>query len=180
MEQPVNRGSVVAVCKKAQHGIPKISVEAIHLLENYGVEGDYHAGKFVRHRYLARKDPNVPNVRQVLLIDTSILSFLADQDIHLEPGMMGENLLLDGISVMELPLGTQLEVGESLLEITEVRNPCSQLNSSHPQLLEAVEKSGSGPDSRNAGILARILQSGWVRPGDSVLIRPNSGAEKGV
>jgi MOSC domain-containing protein YiiM len=150
MEQPVNRGSVVAVCKKAQHGIPKISVEAIHLLENYGVEGDYHAGKFVRHRYLARKDPNVPNVRQVLLIDTSILSFLADQDIHLEPGMMGENLLLDGISVMELPLGTQLEVGESLLEI------------------------------RNAGMLARILQSGWVRPGDSVLIRPNSGAEKGV
>jgi hypothetical protein len=50
MESQNNRGTVVAVCKKAQPGIPKISVEAIHLMENYGVEEDYHAGKFVRHR----------------------------------------------------------------------------------------------------------------------------------
>jgi MOSC domain-containing protein YiiM len=172
MKTSSNRGSVVAVCKKAQPGIPKISVEAIHLLENNGVEGDYHAGKFVRHRYLAKKDPTVLNVRQVLLIDTTILSYLAAQDIHLEPGMMGENLILDGISVMELPLGTQLEIGEALLEMTEVRQPCYQLNESHPQLLKAVDQSGRGPDTHNAGMMARILKSGWVRPGARVYVIP--------
>jgi MOSC domain-containing protein YiiM len=166
-------GTVIAVCKKAKPGIPKIQVEAIHLLENYGVKGDYHAGKFVRHRYLAKKDPTVANVRQVLLIDTTILSYLADQDIHLEPGMMGENLILDGISVMALPLGAQLKVGEALLEITEVRNPCYQLNDSHPRLLKCVEKSGSGPDTRNAGVMTKILKGGWVRPGDSVQVIPH-------
>jgi MOSC domain-containing protein YiiM len=174
MKSSSNHGTIVAVCKKAKPGIPKINVEAILLLENYGVEGDYHAGKFVRHRYLAKKDPTVPNVRQVLLIDTTILSYLAEQDIHLEPGMMGENLVLDGISVMDLPLGTQLEVGEATLEMTEVRNPCYQLNESHPQLLKAVEKSGNGSDGRNAGMMARILKGGWVRPGDPVLLIPQT------
>jgi MOSC domain-containing protein YiiM len=163
-------GSVIAVCKKAEPGIPKIAVEAIHLLENFGVEGDYHAGKFVRHRYLAKKDPTVPNVRQVLLIDTTILSNLASENIHLEPGMMGENIILDGISVMDLPLGTQLEVGEALLKISEVRNPCYQLNESHPRLEKTVKTSGTGLDPRNAGMMARILKGGWVRPGDSVLV----------
>jgi len=164
----LSRGFVVAVCKKAEPGIPKIEVTAIQLLENYGVAGDYHAGQFVRHRYLAKKDPTKPNQRQVLLIDTTILAELASQDIHLEPGMMGENILLDGISVMSLAIGTQIEIGQAVLEVTEIRNPCYQLNEMHPRLLKVVETSGTGPDPRNAGMLARILTGGWVRPGDLV------------
>jgi MOSC domain-containing protein YiiM len=52
--------------------------------------------------------------------------------------------------------------------MTEIRNPCYQLNEMHPRLLKAVETSGTGPDPRNAGMLARILTGGWVRPGDLV------------
>ena len=167
----LSRGSVVAVCKKAQPGIPKLEIAAIQLLENYGVVGDYHAGEFVRHRYLAKKDPTKPNLRQVLLIDPTILTELASQDIHLEPGMMGENIILDGINVMSLVIGTQVEVGEAVLEITEVRNPCYQLNEMHPRLLKVAETSGTKPDPRNVGMLARILTGGWVRPGDTVTVR---------
>lgn len=172
MESSSNRGTVMAVCKKDQPGIPKIEVEAIHLLENFGVEGDYHAGEFVRHRYLARKGPTDPNIRQVLLVDTNILSYLADQDIHLEPGMMGENMVLGGISLMTLPIGTRLEVGKAVLEITEIRHPCYQLNESHPNLLKAVENPGlPGQDEpHKAGMLARILKGGWVRPGDTAFV----------
>jgi MOSC domain-containing protein YiiM len=165
-------GSVVAVCKKAEPGIPKLEVEAIKLVENLGIEGDYHAGEFVRHRYLAKKDPTRPNNRQVLIIDKTILSYLADQGIELQPGWIGENIIVDGISVMTLPLGTQLEIGESVLEISEVRNPCYQLDEMHPGVLKAVETSGPGPDHRNAGMLARVIQGGWVRPGDSVNTNP--------
>jgi len=172
MNTSLRTGSVVVVCKKAEPGLPKLEVNAIQLLENYGVAGDYHAGEFVRHRYLAKKDPSKPNLRQVLLIDTEILSVLANQDIHLEPGMMGENIVVDGISLMTLPVGTQLEIGEAVLELTEVRNPCYQLNEMHPSLLKAVETSGTGPDPRNAGMLARIIKGGWVRPGDAVIMRP--------
>ena len=169
-------GLVVTVCKKVEPGIPKLEVETIHLLENYGVEGDYHAGEFVRHRYLAKKDPTKPNLRQVLIIDTTILAYLANQGIDLQPGWMGENITVEGISVMTLPLGTQLEIGTAVLEITEVRNPCYQLDEMHPGVLKAVESSSPGTNPRNAGMLARIIQAGWVRPGDPVIVRPFSEA----
>jgi MOSC domain-containing protein YiiM len=165
-------GSVLAVCKKAEPGIPKLQVDAIHLLENFGVEGDYHAGEFVRHRYLAKKDPTLPNIYQVLIIDTTILSFLGSQGLHLQPGWMGENIILEGISVMTLTLGTQLEIGETKVEITEIRSPCYQLDEMHPGVLEAVKTSGPGPDQHNAGMMARILRGGRVKPGDQVNIRP--------
>ncbi len=161
-------GSVLAVCKKAEPGIPKLQVDAIRLLENLGVAGDFHAGEFVRHRYLAKKDPTRPNLRQVLLIDTVILADLASLDIHLKPGWMGENIIVDGISVMTLPLGTQLEIGAAKVEISEIRNPCYQLDDMHPGVLKAVEISGPGPDPRNAGIFAHIIRGGWTRPGDLV------------
>jgi MOSC domain-containing protein YiiM len=166
-----SQGSVVAVCKSENSGIPKLEVDAIQLVENYGIQGDYHAGKYVRHRYLARKDPTQPNLRQVLLTDTNILADLARQGIHLQPGMMGENILLDGISLMTLPAGSQLGVGEATLELTGVRKPCSQLNEMHPRLLEAVKVESAGQVSYNAGMLARILKGGWVRPGDPLVLR---------
>lgn len=166
-----NDGSVVAVCKKAQPGLPKLEVDAVQLIENYGIEGDYHAGDYVRHRYLAKKDPSKPNLRQVLLVDTSILAEIARNNIHLKPGMLGENILVDGIAVMTLPIGSQFEIGEAVLEITEVRNPCHQLNEMHPRLREAVETKVKGQVRYNAGMLARILIGGWVRPGDVVNLR---------
>ena len=161
----------MAVCKKAEPGIPKLEVTVIKLLENMGVEGDYHAGEFVRHRYLAEKDPTRPNVRQVLIIDTAILGFLAGQGIDLQPGWMGENIIIDGISIMTLPIGTQLEIGEAIVELSEIRNPCYQLDEMHPGVLEAVKTSGPAPDHRNAGMLARIVQGGLVHCGDSVRMR---------
>lgn len=164
-------GIVVAVCKKAEPGLPKLEVDEIRLIEDFGVEGDYHAGKFVRHRYLAKKDPTMPNLRQVLIVDTVILDEIARKDIHLKPGMMGENMVLDGISVMDLEIGTQIEIGETLLEITEIRNPCLHLNEMHPRLLKTVATKVDGVVRRNAGMMARILQGGWVRPGDAVRVK---------
>jgi MOSC domain-containing protein YiiM len=173
MISSLNQGSVIAVCKKAEPGLPKLEVNGIQLIENYGVEGDYHAGEFVRHRYLAKKDPTRPNLRQVLLIDTKILADITTQDIHLEPGMMGENMIIDGIGLMALPIGTQIEIGEVLLELTEVRNPCYQLDEMHPGLQNAVQSKIAGREHRNAGMMTEILRGGWVRPGDPVILRTN-------
>lgn len=173
MNSSPNKGSVVAVCKKGEPGLPKLQTAAVQLVENYGVEGDYHAGKYVRHRYLARKDPTQPNLRQVLLTDTIIFADLKNRGIHLEPGMLGENLLVDGVSLMALPVGTRLEVGEALLELTGVRKPCSQLNEMHSGLLEAVKIESAGQVNYNAGVLARILKGGRIRPGDRLVLLPN-------
>lgn len=175
MQTSPTHGTVAAVCMKSTPGLPKLQVDAIHLIENHGVEGDYHAGKLVRHRYLAKKDPNQPNLRQVLLVDSFMLASLTHQDIQLEAGMLGENIVVDGIAMMSLPIGTQLEIAETLLELTEVRDPCYQLNEMHPGLLKSVKSEQAGV-RHNAGMLARVLKGGWARPGDLVNVR-NSPAE---
>jgi MOSC domain-containing protein YiiM len=170
MESSRHQGSVIAVCQKTEPGLPKFEAEAIQLIEDFGVSGDYHAGKLIRHRYWAAKDPTHPNHRQVLLVDTSIYADLASQGIALKPGMLGENVVVDGIQVMTLAVGARLQLGDALLELTEVRNPCYQLNEMHPDLLEAVKPEVDGQPRRNAGMFARILTGGWVRPGNPVLV----------
>jgi MOSC domain-containing protein YiiM len=91
----------------------------------------------------------------------------------LDPGMLGENIIVDGISLMELPSGTRLEIGESILELTEVRRPCSQLNEIHPNLLQAVTNKVAGKVRFNAGMMARIIKGGLVKPGDLVSVDKN-------
>ncbi len=167
--QPM-KGKVVAVCCNPEPGLPKPVVDAVHLIENWGIEGDYHAGSKVRHRYLARKDPSRPNMRQALLVDAAVFTELARQDIHIGPGMMGENIAIEGIDVMQLQEGTRLAIGSAVVEVVERRNPCLQLNEIDPRLLKAVVKKQSGKTAFKAGMMTRILQSGWVCAGDTVLI----------
>ena len=164
-------GKVIAVCSSPEPGIPKYNMDSIQLREDYGVEGDYHAGKFVRHRYLVKKIPDLPNIRHVLLIDTRILADLEQKGIHLSPGQMGENIVCSGIDLMSLALGTRLAVGEALLEISEVRDPCHQLNQSHPDLFEAVVHKDGEHEVYTAGMFARIIKGGKVGAGSRVSVQ---------
>lgn len=163
-------GKVVAVCRSAQPGLPKPVVDEIDLREDWGVEGDYHAGKTVRHRYLARKDPHQPNLRQVLLVDAHVFEELDQNGIHIGPGMMGENVTIQHLPLMQLTPGTLLSVGETLLEITEIRIPCKQLNSIDHQLMQAVTKKDRGHKVFQAGMMARILKGGKIKAGDTITI----------
>ena len=156
------------MCCNPEPGLPKPVVYAVHLIENWGIEGDYHAGSLGRHRYLANKDPYRPNLRQALLVDAAVFTELAQQDIHIGPGMMGENITIEGIDVMQLPERTRLAIGSAVVEVIERRNPCLQLNGIDPRLLKAVVKKQPGKTVFKAGMMTRILQSGWVRAGDMV------------
>ena len=164
------RGQVTAVCRNPEPGLPKPIVEHIYLLADLGVEGDYHAGKYVRHRYLANKYPARRNLRQVLLVDNAAYRELEQKGIAIGPGAMGENITVEGIEIMTLAEGTQLAIGGAIVEITEVRKPCTQLNGIDPRLLKAVTAKENGKAIYKAGIMTRVLQVGWVKAGDRVAV----------
>ena len=172
MDAHPQSGTVVAVCRNPEPGLPKPIVDTVHLIENRGVEGDYHAGRYVRHRFLAQKDPSRPNLRQVLLVDAAVFAELAQQAIQIGPGMMGENITVEGITVMQLAIGTRLAVGSAVVEVVERRNPCYQLNGIDPRLLKAVVMKREGQTIFKSGMMARILKGGWVRAGDLVKVLP--------
>ena len=161
-------GTVIGVCCNPEPGIPKPVVERIHLLQDLGVEGDYHAGKLVRHRYLAKKYPTQPNLRQVLIVDGAVYRELAEQGIYLGPGSMGENVTVEDLPVMALVEGTRLMLGSALLEVTEVRVPCNQLNGMHAGLLKLMAVKKSGHTTYKAGMMTRVLKEGWVSAGDKI------------
>jgi hypothetical protein len=105
-----------------KHNFSKYPQREIVLVAGHGVEGDAHAGPYVRHRYLARKQSRLPNLRQVHLIPSELFEFLKLAGYDIQPGELGENITTAGLDLEQLPLGTLLRLGSSAaVELTGLR-----------------------------------------------------------
>lgn len=165
-------GHVVAVSRSATHTFSKQPCEAIHLLAGLGVEGDAHLGETVRHRSRVAADPTQPNYRQVHLIHAELQAELRLAGFEITPGQLGENITTLGIDVLSLPVRTILRLGSNaVIQVTGLRNPCSQLDHFQPGLMAAVlDKTAEGKLIRKSGIMGVVLQSGSVKTGDSIVV----------
>jgi hypothetical protein len=163
-------GTVLAVASAPLHGFHKACRGEIQLAAGFGVRGDAHHGVTVKHRSRVAVDPSQPNLRQVHLIDAALFDMLAGQGFHVMPGEMGENVTTVGVDLLALPRGSLLHLGaRAVVEVMGLRNPCTQLDTFQPGLMQAVLERGA--DSRlirTAGIMGIVRDSGVLRPGDSV------------
>ena len=80
---------VVGVSSKPGPGVHKIPRDFVTLVAGHGVDGDYHAGAFVRHRARAAKTPELPNMRQVHFMDSELFEEVAAHGITVVPGADG-------------------------------------------------------------------------------------------
>jgi MOSC domain-containing protein YiiM len=169
--------TVVSVNSKDTPGVGKIARDEIRLVENHGVEGDYHAGPFVRHRSRAAKDPQRPNLRQVHLIHSELFDEVGALGITVTPGDMGENITTRGLALLDLAPGARLHLGETaVVEITGCRNPCNQLDGVDERLLQQVaKKQEDGTILRKAGIMGIVIAGGVVRAGDAIRVVAPAG-----
>lgn len=163
-------GVVVSVSRSATHDFSKQRQDSIRLLAGLGVEGDAHLGATVKHRFLVRRDPNQPNLRQVHLLHAGLLDELHAAGFSVAAAAMGENILTRGIDLLGLPAGTRMHLGpEALVEVTGLRNPCRQIEAFQPGLLVAVlSKDEQGNVIRKAGIMSVVVNGGEVRAGDAI------------
>jgi MOSC domain-containing protein YiiM len=163
---------VVSVSRDDSHRFSKQTSAQITLLEGLGVEGDAHLGRTVQHRSRVAQDPTQPNLRQVHLIQSELFDDVASEGFTVTPGQLGENITTAGIDLLGLPRGAVLQLGaDARIEITGLRNPCSQINGFEPGLLKAVlGKTESGDVVRKAGIMAVVTRGGVVRPGDAIAV----------
>jgi MOSC domain-containing protein YiiM len=163
---------VLAVHRSSSHTFSKFAEEAIVLVPGLGVEGDAHAGSTVKHRSRVARDATQPNLRQVHLLQSELFSQLMARDFAVWPGELGENITTVGIDLLSLPAGTRLRLGATaLVEITGLRNPCSQIDGFQRGLMAAVlERDAQGGLVRKAGVMAVVLAGGATRPGDAIAI----------
>jgi len=143
--------SIVSVNISKKKGTIKHPVESIQLRIGLGIEEDAHAGDW--HR-------------QVSLLDLSSFNKMTTKaTVELKPGIFAENITTEGIDLWSLPIGTQLEIGDALLEITQIGKECHQ----HCQVFRQV---GDCVMPRE-GIFAVVLREGELKAGQAIKIIPN-------
>src|SRR4051812_26245669 len=125
----ITRSVVVSVSADPVHHFSKPVRSEIVLVAGQGIVDDAHAGVFVRHRYLARWHPRMPNDRQVHLIEAELFETVAAAGYRIGPGALGENVTTRGLDLCHLPLGTHLHLGSSaIIELRGLRTPCVLIN----------------------------------------------------
>ena len=161
---------VTAVSRSATHGFSKANQETVRLLAGLGVEGDTHSGATVQHRSRVAQDPSQANLRQVHLIHEELFEELHTAGFNVSAGQMGENITTRGIDLLGLPTGALLHLGnQAVVEVTGLRNPCSQIDAFLPGLTAAVlGRDAEGNLVRKAGIMGIVLESGEVFAGDKI------------
>ncbi|MBR0822984.1 MOSC domain-containing protein [Bradyrhizobium liaoningense] len=165
-------GRVVAVAADRGHHFSKPTEDHIVLVEGHGVEGDAHAGAFVRHRYLARHQPRLPNLRQVHLIPSELFATLFADGFKVRPGELGENITTAGLDLERMPLGTLIEFGTTaVVELTGLRTPCVLIDRFRAGLRRHVLSSAKMGPPFKCGVLGVVRFGGRVAPGDTARIR---------
>ena len=96
-----------------------------------------------------------PPRREVLLASKQHLDALA-----VEPGAVRENVTVEGVDVHDWPVGQQVRVGEAVLEITMVCDPCARMDELRPGLRAELDG--------KRGMLAHIVEGGEIALGDPV------------
>ncbi len=138
---------ITAVCLSREKGTAKENIGCCRLIENYGLEGDAHAG----------------SKRQVSLLSAERVSEAEKKSgLTFEPGAFGENILATGIDFKTLPIGTLLKAGNVELEITQIGKKCHQgcaIQNSTGKCIMPVE-----------GVFAKVIKGGLISIGDEIKI----------
>lgn len=140
---------VVAVNISQNKGEQKTPVSSVTLLENHGIVNDAHAGDW--HRQIS------------LLADESI-GKMRRLGLDVDPGAFAENITTQGLELVALPIGTCVEIGETLVEVTQIGKECHSRCAIYHQAGDCVMP--------KEGIFAKVLRGGDVRPDDRVRVLP--------
>jgi len=137
---------VEALCISRNRGEPKRPVDASEFRENHGLAGDAHAG---------------PWHRQVSLLAAEDIESVRSRLPRLQPGDFAENVVVSGVDLKRLGLGSRLRLGkDAVLRITQIgkicHRPCPIGEATGDCIMPRV------------GLFARVEAGGPVRTGDAV------------
>jgi MOSC domain-containing protein YiiM len=109
---------------------------------------------------------------RVHLIHAELHDELKAAGFAVAAGQMGENVTTRGVDLLALPTATRLLLGaEAVVEVTGLRNPCTQLDDFQPGLMRAVlGRDEHGAVVRKAGVMGIVLAGGVVRSGDAIKV----------
>lgn len=142
------RGTVKAVNISEKKGVVKTPLDSALLIADYGMEGDAHAG---------------PWHRQISLLAQESVDKMTNQGAEgLCVGIFAENITTEGLELYTLPVGTRMQIGETLHEVTQIGKDC------HTGC--AIMKLVGNCVMPREGIFTKVLEGGRIKPGDEILV----------
>lgn len=139
---------ILAVSISPNKGMQKENQPEVMVKENFGIIGDAHAADW--HRQVS------------LLAQESIDKMLA-KGLDVSAGDFAENITTEGIDLLALEIGAQLQCGEDvLLEITQKGKECHSHCAIYQQAGECVMPT--------EGIFGRVLRGGRLAPGMEIKV----------
>ncbi|MHC4917348.1 MAG: molybdenum cofactor synthesis domain-containing protein [Planctomycetota bacterium] len=139
-------GKIEALCVSEKKGVQKTAVEAVTFRENHGIEGDAHAGDW--HR-------------QASLLSAEDVAVVREKLPDIAPGAFAENVVVSGVDLAALGLGTRLRLGtDVVLRVSQIGKVCHT-----PCAIGRITGDCIMP---RLGLFGRVESGGSVRVGDGV------------
>ena len=171
-------GSVMSVNVSTTRGEAKKPIAEAMLKENWGIEGDVHAGSGEKQvsllawesveaqlEEMRRKGVKCPKAEELTEKrgdGSSGKENLGDlYEIH--AGDYAENLTVRGIDLRTVKPGDGIEVGEALLEVTRIGKECHYHCAVYQRLGDCVMP--------REGVFTKVVRGGKVKAGDEVTVR---------
>jgi MOSC domain-containing protein YiiM len=137
---------VLAINISEKKGIPKTTIDEGEFIVDFGLKGDAHGGNW--HRQVS------------LLGQESIDKVTALGVKGLCTGKFAENITTEGIVLYELPVGTKLNIGGVIMEVTQIGKECHKGCAIFHQVGDCVMP--------KEGIFTKVLKGGVIKKGDSI------------
>lgn len=133
-------GKIIAINISEKKGMKKTDVGRAYVKENYGIENDAHSGHW--HR-------------QISLLAMESIEKMKQMGLNVSPGSFAENITTEGIDLVNLRIGTTLQMGkEVLIEVTQLGKVCHDRCAIYYQAGDCVMP--------KEGIFAKVIRTGWI------------------
>ena len=176
------KGKIVALCISEARGTVKHAVPQVKLIKDYGIEGDAHAGHWHRqvsllsaeqvevfNQCIACSNTQIIEKAKLTTLDAKESDNIAEpgetEKAIIEPaieGTFGENILVSGIDLRQLPVGSTLTAGAVILKLSQIGKECH----SHCQIFHRV---GDCIMPRE-GVFATVEQGGVLTSGMPITV----------
>ena len=77
-------------------------------------------------------------------------------------GKFAENLTTEGLELWKIPVGTKLQIGETIQEVTQIGKECHTKCAIFQQIGDCVMPT--------EGIFTKVLKEGTIKPGDVIKV----------
>jgi MOSC domain-containing protein YiiM len=150
-----------------QSAIGKRATEGAVTVGPLGLEGDEQADPSV-HGGLAKAVYAYPSEHFAFWRTVRAQARVAAWDAPVPPGLLGENLTIEGLTEERMWIGDRWHLPEAVLAVSEPRYPCDKFAAvmGFPQSAKLMVQSGL------CGAYLGVVHPGQVRAGDRIEVEP--------